>query len=64
MLCFLEDIMSMFQMLGKCKMTRFNLSEFTDTFISTSHMEHMFTIGKATPIFNMATFTECTHASV
>ena len=64
MLSFLENITSMFQMLGKCKMTRFNLNVFTNIFISTSHMEYLFTIGKATPIFNMATFTECIHSSV
>ena len=55
---FLKNIMSMFQLPDKSNITSFNLNVFTNIFVSTSHMEHMFTLGKATPIFNMETFTE------
>ena len=49
--------MSMFQLPGKRNVISFNLNVFTNIYVRTSHMEHMFTFGKATPIFNMETFT-------
>ena len=56
--------MIMFQLPGKIYMTRFNLNVFTNIFISTSHMYHVFTINKATPVLNMAILTERIHALV
>ena len=64
MLCFLENIISLYQGPGKSRMTSFNFNVFTNILVSTSHMEHMFTFGKATPIFNMETFTGLVHALV
>ena len=53
MLCFVGNIMSILQLPGKSNMKSFNLNVFANIFISTFHMEQMFTIGH----FDMATFT-------
>ena len=58
---FLQNIMSMYKLPGKSNITSFDLNAFTNIFVSTSHIEHMFTIGKATPIFNMETFSWLVH---
>ena len=57
MLCFLQNIISMFPPLGKSNMTRFKLTIFTNIFISTFQMEQIFTIWEAPPTFNMVTVT-------
>ena len=57
MQCFLQNIMSMFQLPGNHNMISFNLNVFNNIFVSTFHMEHMLTIGKAAPIFDMEAFT-------